>query len=179
MGFQMSYNKEELQGAPPVPAGWYTLQFKGFKPVAAKIKQGETESGSINLNPELVIIGNPDYENRRIFSNLNSKAGFIIFDFVHACGLPMEEVQDEFAGTEKANYTLPGIFEGSDQYPTDPSKWKYLGPLTNKTLEVEVAEIPAQTGTDGKFYKAKNDIRQFKCAVPGCQEKHSTNLIKG
>lgn len=180
MPFQMGYNKEELQGAPPVPAGWYTLQLKGFAQKPSNLKPGQTEPDGLNLNPELTIIGNPDYENRRIFANMSSKAGFILFDFVHACGLSMEEIQDEFAGTEKARYTLPGVWDGSDRYPElkDAAKWKYLGSLTNKTLEVEVAEIPAQTGADGKFYKAKNEIRQFKCAVPGCQEKHSTNLIK-
>jgi hypothetical protein len=173
MGFQMSYSKEELTGAPPVPAGMYTLQFKGFKPKAAKIKQGESESSSVNLNPELTIITPTEYESRKIFAGMNSKAGFILIDFVHACGLVMEEVQDENTGTEKASYTIPGIFEGSEQYPTEPEKWKYLGPLTNKTFQAEVAEIPAQDG-----FKAKNEVRQYICAVPGCQEKHSSNLIR-
>ena len=70
----------------------------------------------MSLNAELAIINNAEYAGRRIFAGLNSKAGFIIFDFVHACGLPMEEVQDELAGTEKANLTLPGFFEGSDKH---------------------------------------------------------------
>jgi hypothetical protein len=178
MAFQMSYSKEELSGAPPIPAGKYTLQLKVFKPKASALKPGETESSSLNLNPELVVINHPDYEGRRIFWNMNTKGAFIFTDFVHACGLQMEEVQNEYAGTAKASYTLPGVFEGADDPKVKPEDWKYLGPLTNKTLEVEVAETPAQTGADGKFYKAKNEIRQFFCAIPNCQEKHSTNLIK-
>ena len=94
-------------------------------------------------------------------------------DFVHATGLEMEVVQDADAGTEKQNLTIPGVFENSDTNPDEPEKWKYQGPLLNKTLEVELAEIPAKDG-----YKAKNEIRQFKCAIQGCTAKHSTNLIR-
>ena len=102
---------------------------------------------------------------------MNSKAGFILFDFVHAAGLQMDEIQDEFAGTEKAKLTIPGIFDGADANPDDPSKWSYQGPLLNRTMEVELAETEYQG-------KKRNEVRQFYCAVPGCTEKHSTNLIK-
>jgi hypothetical protein len=177
-GFQMSFSKDELSGAPPVPAGWYVLQLKGFEPKAAALKPGETVSSSVSLNPVLSIINHPEYEGRRVFTSLNTKMAFMWQDFVHATGLKMEEVQDADAGTEKAKYTLPGFFENSDTNP-DPKTWKYIGPLLNKTLEVELAEIPAQT-VDGKFYKARNEIRQYKCALPAgtCTEKHSTNLIR-
>jgi len=171
-GFQMSFNKEELSGAPPVPASWYTLQFKQFKP--KKAANGE----SVSLNAELSIISPAEYENRRVFVGMNTKMAFMWQDFVHAMGLQMEEVQNENAGTDKADYTLPGVFEGADDPNADPSTWKYLGPMANKTMEVEIAEIPATTGADGKSYRAKNEVRQFKCAVAGCTEKHSTNLIK-
>lgn len=165
MAFQMSYQKDELTGAPPVPSGWYTVQLKEFRPRASKDGQ------SVSLNAELAIVSPTEYEKRRVFASLNSKAGFIIFDFVHGTGMPMEEVQDEFAGTEKANLTIPGIFDGQDQFPDDPTQWKYVGPLQNKTLEVELAETEYQG-------KKRNEVRQFKCAVPDCTEKHSTNLIK-
>jgi hypothetical protein len=172
MAFKMSFNKEELTGRPPVPAGWYTLQLKGFRPAAAKVKPGETESQSLSLNAELAIVNHPEYEGRRVFAGLNTKMVRMWPDFVHSTGLLMEEVQNADAGTEKADYTIPGVFEGADTYPEDPSKWKYLGPLLNKTMEVELAEIPASGS-----YPAKNEVRQYKCAVAGCTEKHSTNLI--
>ena len=172
MPFQMGFSKEELSGAPPVPSGWYTLQFKQFKP--KKSAAGD----SVSLNAEFAIVSPSEYENRRIFSGMNTKMAFMWPDFVHAFGLEMQEIQDENAGTEKASYTIPGVFDGADANPDDPSKWSYLGPLANKTIEVELAEIPAQIGKDGKHYRAKNEIRQYKCAVPGCTEKHSTNLIK-
>lgn len=166
MAFQMSYQKEELTGAGPVPAGWYTLQVKGFRPRASKDRQ------SVSLNAEMAIVSPSEYEGRRVFASLNSKAGFILFDFTHACGLPMEEVQDENAGTEKASLTIPGMFDGQDKFPEDPTQWKYIGPLLNRTLEAELAETEYQG-------KKRNEVRQFKCAVAGCTEKHSTNLIKG
>jgi hypothetical protein len=167
MAFKMSFNKEELGGALPVPAGWYSVQIKNFRP--KKSKDGE----SLSLNAELAIVNNSEYDGRRVFAGLNTKMAWMWPDFVHATGLEMEEVQDEFAGTEKANFTIPGVFEGSDTHPDEPSQWKYLGPLLNKTMEVELANIPPQDG-----YKAKNEVRQYKCAVTGCTEKHSTNLIK-
>ena len=178
MAFQMNFSKEELSGAPPIPAGKYTLQLKGFKPKASALKPGETESSSVNLNPGLAVVGHPDYEGRRIFWGMNSKAAFLWTDFVHATGLQMEVVQNEFTGTEKQQYTIPGVFEGSDDPSKKPEDWKYLGPLTNKTMEVEVAEIPAGPDKGGVFRQAKNDIRQFFCAVPNCTEKHSTNMIR-
>ena len=166
MAFQMSYQKEELTGAPPVPSGWYTLQLKAFRPRASKDGQ------SVSLNAELSIVNPVEYENRRVFASLNSKAGFIIFDFVHAAGMDMEEVQDENAGTEKAALTIPGVFEGQSANPDDPTQWKYQGPLLNRTMEVELTETEYQG-------KKRNEIRQYKCAVTGCTAKHSTNLIKG
>lgn len=173
MPFQMGFSKEELSGAPPVPAGWYTLQFKQFKPRAAANKE------SVSLNAELAIIQPAEYEGRRVFVGMNTKMAFMWQDFVHAFGLQMEEVQNENAGTEKADYTIPGVFEGADTNPDDPSQWKYQGPLTNRTCEAELAEIPASTDPNtGKSYRAKNEVRQFKCAIDGCTERHSTNLIK-
>jgi hypothetical protein len=165
MAFQMSYQKEELTGAPPVPAGWYTLQLKNFRPRASKDGQ------SVSLNAELAVVSPVQYEGRRVFPSLNSKAGFIIFDFVHGLGLEMEEVQDENAGTEKASLTIPGVFDGQDTNPDDPTQWKYQGPLLNRTIEVELAETEYQG-------KKRNEIRQYKCVVAGCTARHSTNLIK-
>jgi hypothetical protein len=172
MAFQMGFSKDELQGKPPVPAGWYILQLKGFKPKASKPKPPSTESESWNMNAEFEIINHPEHSTRKVFAGFNSKIPWAIVDFVHATGLRMEEVQNGDEGTEKALFVIPGVWENIDKFPDDPSKWNYLGPLVNRTVEVELAEIPA-TGQ----YKAKNEIRQFKCAVQGCVDKHSTNLI--
>jgi len=165
MPFQMNFSREEFSGSTPAPDGWYTLQIKGFRPRAAK--NGE----SVSLNAELAIIGGTDHDGKRVFVGLNTKMAWMWADFIHATGLQMEVVQDEFAGTEKENLTIPGVFEGSDTNPDDPSQWKYQGPLLNKTLEAELA-------TREYNGKKSNDVRQFKCAVAGCTEKHSTNLIK-
>lgn len=168
MAFSMNFSKSELTGnSAPVPAGIYTLQFNGFKPKVSKA------GDSVNLNAEFSIIQHPEYEGRKIFASLNTKGAFIFPDFVHACDCEMEVVQDEFVGTEAENLTLPGVFDGSDQYPEDPSQWKYMGPLTNATLQVELAETEYQG-------KKRNEIRMFVCALGGtCSAKHSTNLIRG
>jgi hypothetical protein len=178
MGFKMGYNKEDLNGAPPVPAGWYLLRFEGFSPKASKLKDGETEPSSFNYRPSFTIVSSIDnpadtsIEGRKINPLMNSNFAPAIADFVHSTGMPLEEVQDENAGTEAASFTLPGVFEDIDKFPSEPEKWgKYLGPLTNKTFEAEVA-ITSYNNKD------RNEIRQFKCAVPGCTENHRTNLIK-
>ena len=56
MAFQMSYQKDELSGAAPVPNGWYTLQLKNFRPRASKDGQ------SVSLNAELAIVSPAEYE---------------------------------------------------------------------------------------------------------------------
>lgn len=171
MAFQMGFTKEELAGAPPVPDGWYTLQFKQFKP---KLSQNKD---SVSLNAELAVIAPAEYEGRRVFVGMNTKMAFMWPDFVHSFGQPMQLVQDENVGTEKESFTVPGAFQGMQEHPDDPSQWKYVGPLTNATAEMELALIPQQV-RDGKTYRPKNEVRQFKCALADCSEKHSTNLIR-
>ena len=165
MPFQMGFSKGDLGGSSPVPDGKYILQFIGFRPRASKA------GDSVSLNAEFEIVQHSEYTGRRIFAGLNNKAGWIYQDFVHACGLEMEEVQDGNQGTEAATYTVPGVFDGSDQFPEDPTKWKYLGPLANKIFEVEV-------GTTEYQGKKRNELTQYFCTVPNCTERHSTNLLK-
>ena len=81
MAFKMGFSREEISGPVPVPAGWYTLQIKCFRPKVSKDKE------SVSFNAELAIINNPEYENRRVFVGLNTKGGWIFPDFVHATGL--------------------------------------------------------------------------------------------
>lgn len=164
MPFQMGYSKEQLSGKPPVPQGWYQLRLSGFKPKVA----GQNKD-SINYNPQIEVINNPEYDGRKIFENLNSKAGWIIQDLVHACGQQLVEVQDGNQGTEAAIWTIPGFWANADQFPEEPEKWEYQGPLTNAVFEAEVY-ISEYNG------KKSNKIMQYKCSIPGCTERHSTNL---
>jgi len=167
MPFGMNFNREQLHGKPPAPPGWYVLQIKNFKPKVA----GDNKD-SVSLNAELAIVGSGEQDGKRVFCSLNSKAGWILFDFVHGTGLDMEEVQDGNQGTEAASFTIPGVFENADKFPDDPTQWKYLGPLTNKTLEAELAITEYQG-------RQRNEVRQFRCAVQNCTEKHTTNLLSG
>lgn len=174
MGFKMGFNKAELSGPPPMPDDWYDVRFVGFQPKKVGGKDGKEYS--VNLNAQLEVIGNPLYDgsdgskSRKVFVGLNNNAYWIYQDFVHAFGLQMEVVQNENAGTEAEDLTIPGVFEGADKFPDEPEKWKYQGPLTNKTARVELATKEYQG-------RKSNEVRQFKCAVPDCKEKHSTNLI--
>lgn len=168
MAFKMGFNRDDLSGKPPVPPGWYTLQFKSFKPKIA----GANKDGFM-LNAECVVVGNQEYDGRKVFMGLSNKAGWVLYSFVHACGLQMEPILDGNQGTEAETSFIPGTFEDIDKFPEDPSRWgKYLGPLTNKTFEAELAITEYQG-------RHKNEVRQYRCAIPGCPEKHPTNLISG
>lgn len=153
----MNFSKESFNTAEQAPEGWYKLQFKGFKPELTKAKDG------INLQPHFEIVQNKEYENRRVFSGIGTKFVPGINDFVHACGMELEDVP----GTE--NKKIPGIFKGEAENPDDPTKWEYLGPLLNKVFEAEVC-IKEYNG------KKSNRIKQYKCAVPSCKERHIPNL---
>jgi hypothetical protein len=163
MPFNMGFSHESLSGKPPVPAGWYKLRLIKFKPAASKGKD------SINLNPELEVIDNLEHDGRKVFETLNTKGAWVIQDLVHACGMQMVEIQDGNQGTEAASYTMPGIWDKSDQFPEEPEKWEYQGPLTNAVFEAELY-LHEYNG------KKSNKVKQFKCAIPGCTERHSTNL---
>ncbi|HEY4799120.1 MAG TPA: hypothetical protein VII99_08610 [Bacteroidia bacterium] len=162
----MSYSKEDLSGKPPVPNGWYTLQFIQFRPRINQNKDG------FNFNGEFSVVGNQEYEGRKVFNNMSNKAGFILDSIVHGMGLKMDVVQDGNEGTEAESRAVPGTFEHIDEFPEEPEKWgKYIGPLTNKTLDVELA-------TEDYQGKQRNAFRQVRCNVAGCQEKHPTNMLR-
>jgi hypothetical protein len=164
MPFQMGFSREQISGKPPVPAGWYQFRVTGFKPKVA----GQAKD-SVSLNPQIEVINNPEHDGARVFENLNTKAGWIINDFVHACGQTLVEVQDGNQGTDAATMVPPGVWANTDQFPDEPEKWEYQGPLTNAVFEAETYISEYQGKKSAK-------IRQYKCAVPGCTERHSTNL---
>jgi hypothetical protein len=174
MAFKMGMTKGDLTGPPPVPNGVYELQFAGMRPKIAK------SGTSLNYNAEFTIVGNPAYENRKVFHPLNTSFAVAIRDFVHACGLDMETqtVLTTADTPQHDEYVLPGTFENAAASPDEPEKWgKYIGPLTNKIFKAELA-ITVYQG------KEKNEVRCFFCAFPGCAVqypdiRHSSNLIKG
>jgi len=149
----MGASVESLQGPSAFPGGIYELRLDGFEPKFSKDK------GSVNYNPKFIVVNHPTLNDRRVFDNLNSKAGWVQLDLCHALGFEMEVIGD--------TAFLPGEFQGPDNNPTD---WHYIGPLVGRTLKVEIAEVD---------YKGKtnNKIKRFLCVVPGCKAKHSENLI--
>jgi hypothetical protein len=171
MAFKMAFNKQELSGPPPLPNDWYDVRFLSFDPKKVGGKDGKEYS--VNLNANLEVIGQEhNGRPRKVFVSLNSNAGWTYPDFCHCFGLPLEVVQDGNEGTEAENLTIPGVFVGADQFPEEPEKWKYQGPLTNATGRVEL-------GTTEYQGRQRNEVRQFKCAIPDCKERHATNLLKG
>jgi hypothetical protein len=163
MAFQFKVDADELKGPQPVPAGVYTVRLKGFKPKLSK--KGDTT----NLNPQVEICDNPLFEGKPLFTSLNSAIPSFINDFCHSFGLPM----DNQLGEGGLDPQLPGDWDGDE---SDPSSWKYTGPLLGRTAQWEVVEGTYQG-------KPKNEIRCFICAVPNCASeypdiRHSTNMVR-
>jgi hypothetical protein len=152
-------NKEKLAGPPVLPEGLYTIRLDGFKPKKPSAKA--KNQSAINLRPTLKIINHPTYNDQLVFENLSTSADWVIKDFVHAFGLELD-------GADKDE--LPGTFNPPNE--TDPEKWSYAGPLQGRT-----AQIFLKVGEDDKG-RPQNKINQYVCAVPGCSDKHSTNLGK-
>lgn len=152
---KITVDKASLEGLPKIPPGIYEVRFDGFKP-----KFPKNNKDSINLNPQMVVINNPDLKDRKVPENLNSQAGWVIRDMVHAFGLTMGGAD----GTE-----LPGEFQPPQEQ--DPAKWRYVGPLIGRTGRVEV--VDADNGKGGTTAK----VKRYFCAVQGCQEKHSESLL--
>lgn len=141
--------------------GTFTVAFQGFKPKAAK-----PPSQSVNLNAEVVIIGDPEQNGKKSTYSLNFQAStwFMVKSFIHSFGL---EVDKDAQGNE----SIPGDFAGPNYNPNDPSTWQYSGPLQGRTASWEFAEVE---------YQGKKNIKpkQFLCSLPGCTEKHPDNLNK-
>ena len=113
------------------------------------------------FQPKMVIVNHPTNNDQRLFDNLNSGAWYLQ-DFVHCFGLEMTDQGDGTLG-------IPGEFQGPDD---DPSKWTYVGDLLGRVGKVRVVVV------EGQNKRMQNAIDQFYCAVPACQEKHTTNLVR-
>jgi hypothetical protein len=164
MAFQMGFDKDSLQ-QKVIPPGIYEVRLEGFTPKLNKNKD------SVNFNARMVVINNPEYDKAKLFETLSAKAGFTQWDFAHAFGL---ELVDQGNG----QYVLPGTWDGdlAAFKPTDPSTWKYEGPLTGRTAKVEVA-------VDTYEGKQNNKIKRYICSVQDCEtrfpdNKHSTDLLR-
>lgn len=150
-------SKEALEGRPPVAGGIYDFRLDGFKPAVAK------KGGSVNLNPDLKIINNADFNDFKIFASLNEGFPPAVIGIVHALG--MEMVTNAEGGAD-----IPGEFLGGQ----DPKSWSYTGPLVGRTGKVEVQQVDRTDGKPGQ----RTEIKRFICALPGCAEVHPESYIK-
>jgi hypothetical protein len=179
MAFDMGFSRASLT-SPIAQTGLYELQVNGFRPKLTKKGDG------VNYNVETTIVNNPGFtangaplEGIKVFHPLSTKFSIAIWDFVHACGLEMEEVlvPGDAQTDQHTTLVLPGVWEGAAANPEDPSQWgEYKGPLLNVIFKADVIE----SSFNGK---PKNEIRAFLCALDGCAERypdvrHSNNLCK-
>lgn len=161
---KMSVSKESLKGLPPMPEGLYEVRLDGWKP--KKSAKGD----SINLQPQMKVVNNAaGFNDRAVFENMNTNAGWIQQDFVHAFGLPMD--------LDGENASIPGDFVPDATDPDNVEKYGYNGPLKGRTGKVYLIQVPAKDKNGNiKPGQIQNRIKYYVCAVPGCTEKHSDNL---
>jgi hypothetical protein len=153
---RLTASKDEIKGLPAMNEGLVTLRLDGFKPKFSKDK------GSVNLNPILKITNHPEYNDRVVFENLNTKGKWVWKDFCHAFGVPMVELPG-------GDFEFPGDFAGADD---NPESWQYSGPLVGQLGQVYLVQADDTKGG------IKNAVKFYCCKVVGCSEKHSTNLVK-
>jgi hypothetical protein len=152
---KLKASQEEVKGAPPMSEGMVTVRLDGFKPALASKKD------SVNLNPILKVINHAEYNDRPVFENLNTKGKWVWKDFCHCFGIPMVEANGDFE--------FPGDFDGPEG---EPDKWQYRGPLLGQVGTLYLVQADNTKGS------IKNAVKYYVCKVPGCNEKHSSNLVK-
>lgn len=160
MSFKFKVETENLERTV-IPAGLYELELKGFKPKVSK------NGDSVNLNGYFEVCNLPQAGKKAtIFCSFNSKFAQDTLDFVHACGMHLEDD------------SLPGNFEGVKQEADGSQNFnqaKYVGPLLGKRVQAFVA-LREYNGTP------QNAVQYFVCKVHDCAVKypkvrHSQNLI--
>lgn len=160
---KMGVSQQEIEDASNYvnKPGTYMVSLQGFKP-----KKAKPPSESVNLNPNVVVIGDPVQNGKQSNYPLNFQAStwFMVKSFIHSFGIDVEK-------DAQGNESIPGDFGGPAYNPNDPSTWQYSGPLLGKTAKWEFAETE---------YNGKKSVKpkQFLCALPGCTEKHPDNLNK-
>lgn len=147
--------KDSMEGRKLLPVGRYTVQFDGFSQKPSK------NGDSINYFPKLRIINHSTLSGEKISTPLNQGAGFILRDFCHMLGHKMEQVGDD--------YVFPGGFIPNAADPQNVKMMTYQGPLSGSVGELMLGENMYEN-------KKQNFIKAYFCKVPGCQEKHSTEL---
>ena len=166
---KLVFKSEEIERSRKVvDEGLYWVTLVGFKPAASKA------GDSVNFNPimELTALDDgsaaPTLDNGKpvpVFSNLNSKGAWVINDFCHGFGLPMED--DGHGGL-----SIPGIWVPEAEQ--DIAKCEYKGPLIGRKAKVFLSK--------GEYNnQPQNKIKYFVCAVANCAQKfpkikHSDNL---
>lgn len=172
MSFRLGVSQESLKGGFTIaPAGLYKVRLIEFKPRFSKPDPSNPDKPrSINLNARMEVLEHPEFEKPvSIFEGLNQNAGWILQDFCHGFGLPME--------TDGTESWLPGTWDSKPDFdPSIDSTYFYQGPLTGRIAQVEVAE-ETYNG------KPQNKIRRYFCAVEDCATKfpeiqHSENLLR-
>ena len=159
---KLSFSKDQLEGksfANP-PAGIYEFTLDGFKPKAAKQKDGK--QASVNLRPTLRIVNHPQLTGTEIYTWCNTSFPAELYDLSHSLGVP-------FDGDGTDNASMPGEFVGPDD---DPSQWSYIGPMVGQVGKLEIADTTDQKGAPCTA------VKKYFCRVQGCTAEHRDSLLR-
>lgn len=160
---KLTASKDKILGLPPVPEAMYAFRLDGFEPKLSNKKD------STNLNPIMKITNHAEFNDRRIWENLNSKGEWVWKDFCHALGVDMAQNSD-------GGFDFPGNFICSrhtqDCDGSDPENWTYQGPLLGQIGQAYLIQADDTKGG------VKNVVKYYVCRASNCSLKHSSNLAK-
>lgn len=151
----MKVPAQSFKGPTKIIPGVYSVRMDGFE------QDWSQKKTSINLNPILKIVNNQEYFDRRIKEWLNNLGGWTIIDFSHCFAVHAPGEEDP----ANLGIDIPGEFQNMED--PDPKKWRYVGPLIGRTGQIEVAE-------NGQYI----NVKRYLCAIPGCNIRHSDNLLR-
>jgi hypothetical protein len=177
---------ESISQRDNLPNGIYTFEITGWDMKWSKAKGPDGKATdaddlnpatrSLNYNPQLKVIedeqGNFVDEKKfnRVFFNVNSKAGWIVNDLCHGCGIDVQFLEP---GNPKSPFTIPGTIDGDDTQPT--LTWNFVTPLNSARFKAVIE----RTMSSQKEYA---NIKSILCTFPNCASiypkmQHSKNLL--
>lgn len=164
MSPRMGVDPEATKAPKPVAGNqWYRLKLKEIK--ASYGNKGQDKS-TVNLKPtfEVTESAKSDDNGTKVFFVLAQKFPRAWVDFIHAFGLELTPTGD-----------IPGDWIPDPKDPENVEKMQYKGVLLGRTVDAELI-VDSYEGNEN------NKIKQFRCKIENCAQKHPdikhmTNLV--
>ena len=152
---KISFSKESLEGAPPIPNGAYDVRLEGFEPKYSKNRD------SVNLNPVLKVVNHATESGKRVFDNMNTR-GWMDYRSYVSFGV-IQLVQNPHGGDSTSPET------------------SWVPTMTQRSgITWGLCQAPSSSAKSSKSTIRKvrwsRRLTNGSCQVPNCTSKHPANL---